>query len=282
MNEIFVSTEWLNTAFYKNFLLLEVGNQAREIYRMGHIPHAHYFDTNWVERPPLWNCIPPAELEQVLRAQGITSDQRVVLYARGTAAAARVGAILFYAGVKEVRLLDGGIEGWLAAGYPVETGDHCPEPVSAFGLQIPARPEVFVDINTVKRMLQDENSLVISVRSWAEYIGKTSGYTYIRPKGRIAGAMWGYAGTNKDLAYTTAEGHALPLVEVAQRWQKVGITPEKRVVFYCGTGWRASEAYFYARALGSNQVSIYNGGWLEWSLDPANPIETGPPNAADG
>jgi len=35
----------------------------------------------------------------------------------------------------------------------------------------------------------------VSVRSWAEYIGATSGYRYIQPTGRIAGDVWGHAGS---------------------------------------------------------------------------------------
>jgi thiosulfate/3-mercaptopyruvate sulfurtransferase len=53
--------------------------------------------------------------------------------------------------------------------------------------------------------------------------------------------------------------------EVASRWKAVGITPDKRIAFYCGTGWRASETFFYAYLMGWPNVSIYDGGWFEWS-----------------
>ena len=58
-----------------------------------------------------------------------------------------------------------------------------------------------------------------------------------------------------------------------------GITPDKRVAFYCGTGWRASETWFYAYLQGWERIAVYDGGWFEWSSDPANnPIEIGDPN----
>ncbi|MEJ2247847.1 MAG: rhodanese-like domain-containing protein, partial [Acidobacteriota bacterium] len=47
--------------------------------------------------------------------------------------------------------------------------------------------------------------------------------------------------------------------------------------FYCGTGWRASEAFFYAYLMGWERISVYDGGWFEWSLDARNPVETGIP-----
>ena len=60
---------------------------------------------------------------------------------------------------------------------------------------------------------------------------------------------------------------------------KVGVTPDKRNAFYCGTGWRGSEAFFNAWLLGWPRVSVFDGGWLEWSNDAENPVETGIPEA---
>ena len=65
--------------------------------------------------------------------------------------------------------------------------------------------------------------------------------------------------------------------EIEANWRAWGITSGKRVVFYCGTGWRASEAFFYAYAMGWDRISVYDGGWSEWSADPANPLEIGDP-----
>ncbi len=46
----------------------------------------------------------------------------MILYGRDVYAAARVAQILLYAGVKDVRLLDGGWKSWSDAGLPVERG----------------------------------------------------------------------------------------------------------------------------------------------------------------
>ena len=51
---------------------------------------------------------------------------------------------------------------------------------------------------------------------------------------------------------------------IADRWELWGITPDKEVSFHCGTGWRASETYFYAYALGWEDIHVYDGGWYEW------------------
>ena len=62
---------------------------------------------------------------------------------------------------------------------------------------------------------------------------------------------------------------------------QAGITPDKWVAFYCGTGWRASETWFYAYLQGWDRIAVYDGGWFEWSQDPVNnPIEIGDPEEA--
>jgi len=62
-----------------------------------------------------------------------------------------------------------------------------------------------------------------------------------------------------------------------QSWKEAGIIPEKQLAFYCGIGWRESEAFFNAWLMGWPKVSVFDGGWFEWSNNPENPITTGIP-----
>ncbi len=187
--------------------------------------------------------------------------------------------ILRYSGVDDVRLLDGGYDWWVRAGYPLETVVREPTPVSSFGVQIPLRPEIIVDIDEAKQILADqEHAALVSVRTWNEHIGKVSGYNYIEPAGRIAGDIWGNCGSDAyDMQhYRNVDNTMRAYPEIASIWEEVGITADKRVAFYCGTGWRASETWFYAYLMGWQQAAVYDGGWFEWSQDPVNnPIETG-------
>ena len=65
--------------------------------------------------------------------------------------------------------------------------------------------------------------------------------------------------------------------EIAEIWKEVGITPDKHLAFYCGTGWRGSEAFYNAWLMAWPRVSVFDGGWFEWSNDPDNPFEKGIP-----
>jgi len=137
-----------------------------------------------------------------------------------------------------------------------------------------------VDIDEAKKMINSPDADIVCVRSWNEYTGNVSGYNYIEKKGRIPGAIFGNCGSDayhmenyRNLDFTIREAG-----EVASNWENVGITPDKHLAFYCGTGWRGSEAFFNAWLMGFPKVSVYDGGWFEWSNDPKNPYETGIPD----
>ena len=280
------------------FILFHVNFGVPEEYEEGHIPGALYLDTNWLENPIDWNRRTPAELEAALRSLGISHDTTVVVYGRDTVgeanekwpgrragqiAATRALMILRYAGVEDVRLLDGGYDWWVRAGYPVETILREPSPVPAFGVQIPLRPEVIVDIEEAKQILADpDGAALVSVRTWKEHIGRVSGYNYIGPAGRIAGDVWGNCGSDAYHMqhYRNVDNTMRAYPEIAANWLEAGITSDKWVAYYCGTGWRASETWFYAYLQGWDRIAVYDGGWFEWSSDPVNnPIEIGDPDA---
>ncbi|MDB4730036.1 rhodanese-like domain-containing protein [bacterium] len=89
-------------------------------YLRGHIPGAIHCNTDVFEISyPMWRLRDLPELHQAIGRFGITPETTVV-YGKKLIAAARVWWILKYAGVADVRLLDGGVDAWEAAGYPVE------------------------------------------------------------------------------------------------------------------------------------------------------------------
>jgi thiosulfate/3-mercaptopyruvate sulfurtransferase len=155
--------------------------------------------------------------------------------------------------------------------------------VPEFGVSVPQRPDFIVDIDEAKEMIADgAGSALVSVRSWREHIGTVSGYNYIEPAGRIAGDVWGNCGSDAYHMqhYRSVDNTMRAYPEIAANWADAGITSDKHVAYYCGTGWRASETWFYADLMGWQRIAVYDGGWFEWSKDPVNnPIETGDPTA---
>ncbi len=270
----------------------------REAYLSGHIPGAIDIDTLALEAPETWNRRSPQELKAALEAHGITADTTVVLYGKYMdpdnddefpgSAAGHIGAIrnafiMMYAGVKDVRILNGGFQSWKDAGYETAADDVQKVPVQDFGATIPAQPELAVDVPEAKAMIAAKDADIVCVRSYPEYLGEVSGYNYIEKKGRIPGAIFGNCGSDayhmenyRNVDHTTREFH-----EVEAIWKIADITPDKHLAFYCGTGWRGSEAFYNAWLMGWPRVSVFDGGWFEWSNDPENPYETGQPQATD-
>lgn len=298
-----VSSQWLKDLIdgktppeYKNdkYVICHSHYRNRADYEQDHIPGSVEIDTLTLESPETWNRRTPEELKKALEEKGITSDTTVILYGRfsfpknedpfpgssaGHLGAIRCAFIMLYAGVKDVRILNGGMQSWKDAGYEVTKDETRPFPVADFGTKIPAQPQLAVDIPEAKKIINSEHANLVSVRSWSEYIGEVSGYNYIEKKGRIPGSVFGNCGTDayhmenyRNLDHTTREFH-----EIEKIWAEAGITPDRHNAFYCGTGWRGSEAFFNAWLMGWPNVSVFDGGWFEWSNDPENPFETGIP-----
>jgi thiosulfate/3-mercaptopyruvate sulfurtransferase len=298
-----VPAGWLNELIttggapgYDNdgYVLCHAHYRNRADYEETHIPGAVDLDTNSLESPETWNRRAPEEIERSLQDMGITRDTTVVLYGRftnpdnsdpfpgssaGQLAAMRCAFIMMYAGVKDVRILNGGYQSWIDDGYSGTTVEAVKHPVNDFGAAIPVRPELAVDMPEAKEILRSADANLVSVRSWSEFIGEVSGYNYIEKTGRIPGAVFGNCGSDayhmenyRNLDHTTREYH-----EIEAMLAEVGVTRDTYNAFYCGTGWRASEAFFNALLIGWPRVAVFDGGWFEWSNDESNPIETGVP-----
>lgn len=258
------------------FLLFEVGFGALPAFLDLHIPGAAYLDTSAFEAPPLWNKVSDAALVTELLLHGIRHDTTVILYGRNQLAAARVAHLMLYAGVMDVRLLDGGYAAWRALGLPGVSGPGpVVPPASDFGVTVPAHPTYLIDLAAAQLLQSAAPRALVSVRTWNEFIGRTSGYPYIAERGEIAGALWGRTLVDDDVNSMSELHHVdgtMAPATILQIWTDAGLAPHQRTVFYCGTGWRASLAFFYAWLMGWDDIAVFDGGWYEWSRDAANPV----------
>ena len=257
--------------------LFEVGCGSAELFLSGHIPSAGYIDTNQLEQEPLWNKVSDQALLQFLLSNGIRHDTSVVLYGRNSLTAARAAHLMLYAGVTDVRLLDGGLAAWRGAGLPLVQQLPPRHPAASdFGVQFPANPEYLIDMHQARQLLQQPDGVLVSIRTWNEFIGKTSGYSYIAARGDIRGARWGRAGDDDNVnsmsAFHQPDGTLKASGAICALWRAAGIHPGQQTAFYCGTGWRASLAFFFAWLMHWERISVYDGGWCEWSRDPGNPV----------
>lgn len=247
----------------------------REPYKKAHIPGARELDTLWLESPEDWKIRSDSELLELAENLGLHKETPVILYGEsktpigsGQIGAFRCAFILMYMGMKNVSVLNGGFDKWLEEGRPVDSGDDIFS--KCFGSDLSAS-EFLRDYVSLYKEIEDiqfqDKSQLLSIRSKEEFDGVTSGYPYIDQKGHIPGAIFSDCGDNAQNMdkYRNKDQTMKDYKELLNNWFDSGLLKNKKTIFSCGTGWRAAEAWFYAWLTGWKLISLYDGGWYEWS-----------------
>ena len=151
--------------------------------------------------------------------------------------------------------------------------------------------EYWVSIEDAKAKLDkndpkyDENFKLVSIRSKQEWLGTTSGYSYMDKAGEPEGAVWGKgAKTAFDVAdFVNEDGTVKDLNGFKEVWKdcKFKVDDSQHLSFYCGTGWRATVPFLVLYENGFKNISVYDGGWYEWLFHADYPVQVGDPDSAD-
>jgi 3-mercaptopyruvate sulfurtransferase SseA len=237
---------------------------ADNSYLLGHIPGAIHSNSDTYENGyPRWFLLPDAELKTAVGSMGITADTTVVVYSDSPIFAARLWWILKYAGVADVRYLNGGIAQWVETGMPTETTINNPTATAYTGT---IRPEYLATTDYVfSNYLNTTATTLVDVRTGSEYAGAISGYSYLAAMGRIPGAVWAYNADDSSLYYHDGDGTLRSYTEIEDMWRGLGITSGKELIFYCGGGYRSGLAFLYAYLMGFPNIRNYSDGWEGWS-----------------
>ena len=296
-NTVYVTPEWLNSAQagqqsgYSKIVVCEVSYGKPEAsYAKGHVPGAINVFSTEVEDASgdpgvnkAYNLLSVDDIRKNLVTKGITADTKVVLYdANGDPCeVGRQAYGYIVAGVKDVKILNGDLAAWKKAGFSVETKNNTPKPASAFG-DAQAHLEYWTSIEDAKAKLESDPSFkLVSIRSEQEWLGYTSGYSYIHKAGEPEGAVWGKgAKTAFDVAdFVNADGTVKKLDGFKEIWKdcKFKTDDSEHLAFYCGTGWRATVPFLVLYENGYKNISVYDGGWYEWIMKDDYPVQVGDP-----
>lgn len=262
------------------FVEVSWGDEAAS-YTKGHVPSSFHVNTDHFEPPPKWYLGSPQVLEQFAADYGFQIDDTVIISGEDVTASYRLGVVLEYIGIADVRVLNGGLAAWKRAGFPVETKRRVPPKAPPFSAQVPGNPGLILSTETVKEKRKRQGKFVlVDTRTWDEFIGKESGYSYHEHKGRVPGAIYGqanYQGPDSMIPYRNIDGTMRNTDEIEALWRQAGIDTSGELCFYCGGGWRAAETLTIARIMGYEQSTLYSDGWIGWSNDRQNPVATGEP-----
>lgn len=244
---------------------------GRPAFRAGHVPGAVYVDLEselsahgpaTAGRHPL----PDADaLTGAARRWGLHPGDRVVVYdGEAGLASARAWWLLRDAGIEQVRLLDGALPAWIAAGLPLETGEVTP----ALGSVVLAPGRLpRIELDEVADLAR--TGLLIDARAPERYAGVEE------PIDPVAGHVPG-ARNLPTTGNVDTDGRFLAAEELRERFAAAGAGSARgaRVGAYCGSGITASHTIF-ALALAGIDGALFPGSWSQWSNHPELPVATG-------
>jgi thiosulfate/3-mercaptopyruvate sulfurtransferase len=204
-----------------------------------------------------------SDLQAKARAWGIRSDSVVVVYDNsGGAQASRAWWTLRWAGLANVRVLDGGYAAWIAAGRP--SSNHVVTRAALAG-DIVLTSGGMPTIDTEEVAALATQSRLLDARPRAAYAGDPA-----KPgTGHIPGAIQVAAGDN------IADGKFKSNEDLRSRFSSLGADGSATIGVYCGSGNAAAHAIAAMSAVGL-EAALYVGSWSAWSADPSRPVATGP------
>ncbi len=232
----------------------------------GHIPGATHFDLFGLSLVDTGDAPLRAfmyMIHHVLELRGVSETKEVVFYEGNSGMRAARGVwFLEYYGHGNVKMLDGGMQAWLASGAPVTIEGTAPK---AAAFKTAERREVLATADDVLRALDQKDTIILDTRSEGEHFG-----TMIRAArgGAIPHSIHVEWTDNLDAA-----GKFKSNEELKAMYDRAGVTPDKEVYSYCQGGYRAAHSYIALRLLGFAKVRNYIGSWKEWGDRTDLPLE---------
>jgi thiosulfate/3-mercaptopyruvate sulfurtransferase len=203
--------------------------------------------------------IADAEIAKILGDRGVSDKNSIVVYDEFDGRyAARVYYLLKYLGAKDVKVLEGGIDGWKAGRKPITRN---PTNVTKKTFAHTANRNIMLTTQEVAG--NRPNMVLVDCRALGEYKARERD-----SKGHITGAI--------NIEYKellTADGKLKSKADLEKLYTSKGVTKDKEVVLYCSSGVRTGWHYLVLTSyLGYNNVKVYDAGFNEWVTVQAGKI----------
>ncbi|GAA1349060.1 sulfurtransferase [Falsarthrobacter nasiphocae] len=274
--ERLVSAEWLLEHREDPSLVLLESDEDILLYETGHIPGAIKIDWHTELTDSVTRDIVDGEaFARVMSAKGITPESTVVIYGdKSNWWAAYALWVFELFGHKDVRLLNGGRDLWVAEGREMTREKPSVTPSDY--------PVVERDDSTIRAFLPEVRDAIgqrplIDVRSPQEYTGERTHMPNYPEEGALRG---GHIPTAASVPWASAareDGTFKSRAELEKIYlEDAGLDPQGPVTAYCRIGERSSHTYFVLKhLLGFSDVKNYDGSWTEWGNAIRVPIALG-------
>ncbi len=240
---------------------------CRACYLERHIPGAVFFDIEEFSdhSTGLPHSLPTAEdFAEGMAALGVGDQMTIVVYEQaGVYSAPRAWWMLRTFGVERVYLLDGGLQAWVAAGLPTESGA-----VRRARVPFAARLKAGAveDFAGIERAIAGHEQ-ILDARSAGRFAG-----TLPEPRaGLRSGHMPG--ATSVPFVELAADGRMKSPEELRAYFAAKGVDMEKPLVTSCGSGVTAAVVSLGLELAGASDVRLYDGSWAEYASRAGAVIE---------
>jgi thiosulfate/3-mercaptopyruvate sulfurtransferase len=273
--EALVSVQWLSQHLNDDSIAIVECDEDILLYQTGHIPGARKLDWHTeLNDPVVRDYLEGPAFAQLMTKKGIRRDHTVVIYGDKSNWWATYAFWVFKLfGHKDVRILDGGRDAWIAAGLPF-TKDVAA--VTASEYPVIARQDApiraFRD-DVLKHLGQP----LIDVRSPQEYSGERTHMPDYPEEGALRG---GHIPTAKSVPWSRSVNEDQTFKSRAELedlyYAGAGLKSGDNVIAYCRIGERSSHTWFVLTyLLGMPGVRNYDGSWTEWGCLVKAPIVKG-------
>jgi thiosulfate/3-mercaptopyruvate sulfurtransferase len=263
---ILVTPQWLNDHINDPNLVILQPNSLQFEYDKEHIKGARYLWPGWLapDSPKgAFNSPDIKSATKLLRDMGISNNSRIVIcHVRSeVSVTARMFLTLEHLGLRgQVSFLNGGLEAWKKAGFPV-TKD-IPVVAKKGKLKL-TEGNLLVNSDYVMKGMNN-GSVIVDARAQRYYDGEPVG----NPRdGHIKGA--------KNIFFqemVDANNIFKPADQLQAYFTPVVPDKKQEVVTYCFIGQTASVVYLAGRVLGYD-MKLYDGSMQEWSRIERLPME---------
>jgi len=246
------------------------GPPGIEDYRGGHLQGARFVDLDSdlagsAGRGHGRHPLPDARVfEAAMRRCGVNVESTVVVYdAGGGLSAARAWWLLRYFGHGNVRVLDGGLAAWAAAGLSLTTATP-----SIDEGDFTARPGSMPVVAAAAAARLARDGVLLDARAAERYRGDSEPIDPVA--GHIPGAL-----SAPTVANLAADGRFLDPDALRARFTSMGARGGSQPIgAYCGSGVTAAHEVL-ALELAGFPAALYPGSWSEWISDSTRPVATG-------
>lgn len=240
---------------------------TRARYVAQHIPGAVFFDIDELSdhSTSLPHMLPSDEaFARSMADLGVSDRATIVVYEQeGVFSAPRAWWMLRVFGARDVRVLDGGLRAWMAAGLPVGSG-LAQRAAAHFDARLDR--DAVTDFAAVQRILSEKGQ-ILDARSAGRFAG-----TAPEPRAGISsGHMTG--ATNLPFTELAESGRMKSVDELREIFNAKGVDMERTVTTTCGSGVTAALLALGLELAGAKSVQLYDGSWAEYALHPDAVIE---------